>query len=154
MDEFGWLRFLPPTVADRRERMKEVKEKLQAGFQNYHITEHPKQAIETLIKVCRTNGVEPIVIVLPENSEFRSWYSPDAMAQIKRYLDDLREHQHVRVQDYRFSLNDDYFTDGQHLHEQGAWVFTHMLNQTLLQTFDRPVSAPRAAGVERPSTGP
>jgi hypothetical protein len=154
MDEFGWLRFLPPTVADRRERMKEVKEKLQAGFENYHITEHPKEAIEAMIKVSRANGVEPIVIVMPENSEFRSWYSPDAVAQIKSYLDELREREHVRVQDYRFSLDDQYFTDGQHLHEQGSWAFTHMLNQTLLQTLNYPASADRAVGTERPSATP
>src|SRR5262249_57181288 len=98
--------------------------------------------------------VEPIVIVMPENSEFRSWYSPDAMAQIKGYLDELREREHVRVQDYRFSLDDQYFTDGQHLHVQGAWVFTNMLNQTLLQTLDLPASADRAAPVKTRGTSP
>ena len=41
--------------------------------------------------------IRAAVVILPEGSECRAWYSPDSLAEVEHYLDQLRRDAFVKI---------------------------------------------------------
>jgi hypothetical protein len=87
----------------------------------------PIQALRDLIALCRREQIRVALVVMPESSEFRSWYSPEATATAGGLLEELRGRYGVEVIDARQWLADEDFEDGHHALTPGAEKFTARL---------------------------
>jgi hypothetical protein len=89
--------------------------------------EASRRALHDLLACCRREGIAVALLVMPESSTFRSWYSPEGWAESERLLADLRDAHGVEVIDANRWIADKEFSDGQHLRGDGATHFTTRL---------------------------
>jgi hypothetical protein len=76
---------------------------------------------------CRRERIPVVLILTPESSEFRSWYTPACWMATANLLDELRATYGVEILDARSWLEDDDFFDGHHHDVSGATKFTTRL---------------------------
>jgi hypothetical protein len=126
LDPYGWRASgLPP------ERLAEVTalahRQYDACYRSFAI--HPIQArrIDELIGRCRELGATPILMMMPEGSEFRRLLSPEGETRLQQLLDDLQARHGVRIIDARTWMGDEAFIDMHHLDGQAAMVFSERL---------------------------
>jgi hypothetical protein len=70
-----------------------------------------------------------VLVLMPEGSEFRSWYPPSELPQIESFLGALQREYQVPLVDARTWIADDDFADSHHLLLPGAAQFTKRLGQ-------------------------
>jgi hypothetical protein len=87
----------------------------------------PIRALRDLLELCRREQIQAALVVMPEASTFRSWYSPEATATTQRLLAELPARYGVAVINAREWLADRDFEDGHHVMTPGAEVFTARL---------------------------
>ncbi len=125
-DDWGYLLPGAPPPPDRCRREVACKmwaptlEQIQPG-------RGPCQALHDLLARCRREGIPAALVIMPESSFFRSWYSPRSRAAVQRVLAELRAVHGTPVIDANQWLDDDDFFDGHHVLERGADKFTARL---------------------------
>jgi hypothetical protein len=80
-----------------------------------------------LVALCRREHVPVVLVLTPEGSLFRSWYTPAARDGPRRLLAELQAVYGVPVIDGTEWLPDEDFTDGHHAAPAGAAAFTERL---------------------------
>jgi hypothetical protein len=103
------------------------------GLQHFHVTGVADQSLRHLLEACQTEGVEVVLLLTPESSEFRSWYPESARRHVDSYCTALSQAYGVRVVDARTWIADADFIDAHHAIPRGAEAFTRRLAQELLQ---------------------
>jgi hypothetical protein len=104
-------------------------------------------ALRELLELCRAEGISAALVLMPEGSEFRSWYPPAARAQIDHFLDELCRDCGAGVIDARLWLADEDFVDGHHPYPQGAARFSARLaREVIAPRLGRAGANPRSAG--------
>jgi hypothetical protein len=104
----------------------------------------PTQALRDLLGHCRQEGIAVALVLMPEGSQFRSWYPAQAREAIDGLMKDLAREEHVEVIDARTWVPDHGFWDSHHMLPHGAKIFTGRLIpevQRLLKQTD-PTRAP------------
>jgi hypothetical protein len=89
---------------------------------DYHVGGPGCAAIRDTLARCRDHGIRAAVVLMPESSEFRSWYGP-GYAEVTRFAESLG----VPVFDAREWVPDDGFSDGHHLTADGSAAFIDRL---------------------------
>ncbi len=89
----------------------------------------PCQALHDLAARCRREGIPVALVIMPESSFFRSWYSPRSRALVQRVLAELQAVHGTPVIDANQWLDDEDFFDGHHVLERGADKFTARLRE-------------------------
>ncbi len=74
-----------------------------------------------------------MLLLMPEGTEFQSWYHPAARAEIDTYLACLNREYEVPLVDARSWLPDTAFFDSHHLHGDGATAFTQRFAREVLE---------------------
>jgi hypothetical protein len=97
------------------------------SLNHFRLGAGPVRALHDLLKCCRCEGIAVVLVLMPESSEFRSWYRPESLETINRLLEEMRSTWGVPVVDARQWLADRDFTDGHHPEESGACIFTTRL---------------------------
>jgi hypothetical protein len=133
VDDWGWTLLTPlPWPAEERERRLEVaKGGYAPGLSRFRLGKKPAQALRELLDLCRREQIPAALVVMPESSQFRSWYSDAAKTAIRGLLDELSQTYGVEVIDAQCWLADDDFEDGHHALLHGANVFTYRLHAEL-----------------------
>jgi hypothetical protein len=90
------------------------------------------RAAEDLFDLCRHHGLRTAVLWMPESSEFRAWYPPEADAAAAAMLADWQERRGVTVVNARDWSPDGHLADGFHLTPEGAAAFTARLMREAL----------------------
>jgi len=80
-----------------------------------------------VLALCRREQIPVVLVLTPEGSLFRGWYSPLAREGPRRLLEELRAAYGVPVIDGTEWLPDEDFTDGHHVNPDGAAAFTGRL---------------------------
>jgi hypothetical protein len=80
-----------------------------------------------LLECCRREQIPVVLVLTPESSVFRGWYSADALSAVRQMLSELSEAHGVRIIDSRQWLADTDFLDGHHVLASGAKIFTTRL---------------------------
>lgn len=126
MDRAGWQPFGHEqiTAEERRRLMDEVHTQYGFGTRHFHIADGPRRALCDLLELCRQEGIRVMLVLMPESSEFRSWYSPGMKTEFPEFLRQLRERYGVPIIDARAWIADEEFWDGHHLMPHGASRFT------------------------------
>ena len=109
----------------------------------FRIDAEADRALRHFLSLCRKEHLPVTLLLLPEGSVCRGWYSPLALARLVSYLDGLREQFGVEVVDARRWVGDDGFSDSVHLLPRGANVFTRRFGREvyLSRQGDRQVRA-------------
>jgi hypothetical protein len=89
----------------------------------------PCAALREQLELCRQEGIAVALVLMPEGSDFRSWYSATARDQIEGFLGDLQRVYDVPLIDARSWIADEEFSDSHHLLRAGATEFTERLGR-------------------------
>lgn len=91
------------------------------------------QIVRVTIEMCRAEGIQVAVVILPEDRTFRSWYGPGVEERIRAYAHGLRAGCRVPVFDTRDWMPDEAFNDPHHLTAQGAREYSVRLNREVIR---------------------
>lgn len=132
IDNRGW-HLSPPAIAPATHEilMAEAFAGYWPGLMNFRIGKTPYRAIHELFDLCRREKIPSALVLMPEDSRFRTWYSPEAKTAIRNLLDELRQTYGVETIDARTWLPDYAFDDGHHALLGGALIFTRRIRAEL-----------------------
>ncbi|HTU92988.1 MAG TPA: hypothetical protein VMF69_23100 [Gemmataceae bacterium] len=98
---------------------------------NFRLGKTPYRAIHELLDLCRREKIPSALVLMPEDSQFRSWYSPGAKTAIRNLLDELKQTYGVECIDAQCWLPDYQFEDGHHALLGGTLIFTRRIRAEL-----------------------
>jgi hypothetical protein len=134
VDGYGWLAAGGPLPTDKRSaRTALAYRQYDAFYRDFRLARGPAQALRDVLTGCRAGGIEPVIVIMPEAGEFRTHYTVEARTGVNGFLSQVRDDFGVPMIDARDWVDDDGFTDGHHLHSEGALVFTKRFEQVIVQ---------------------
>lgn len=134
VDDCGWSEPIV-TTATPESRLRGLANSWQEFgvlLQHFELGAAPCRALRDLLDLCRAEGIPTVLVWMPEGTEFRSWYPPATLAQVRGHLTQLSREYAVPVIDARDWVADGDFSDGQHMLLHGAVVFTERFGREVL----------------------
>ncbi|MHB1421724.1 MAG: hypothetical protein ACYC3I_00730 [Gemmataceae bacterium] len=129
----GWRPWLERGSDDAfRARRAEVLAQTKPRLDHFSIGDTTDRALREILEECRRRHIKAALILMPEHSELRSWYTPDVQNQVNTYLDRLKQEFQVPVFDTRTWVADDEFHDLTHMTPSAAPPYTQRLGRELL----------------------
>lgn len=128
---------------ERRRLIDDARRRYVPSLQHFRIDADADRALRELLETCRSQRIAIVLFLMPESSEFRSWYPPEALCQLSDYLERLRRDYDAPVIDARCWLANWFFSDGHHLLRRGAELFTRRFSGEVLSVLDRATLASR-----------
>jgi hypothetical protein len=122
---------------ERRRLTDDARRRYASALQNFRIADDADRALREVLDLCRTERLAVVLFLMPESSEFRSWYSSAARHQLSAYLAALHGEYGVPLIDARCWITDWDFSDGHHLLRWGASAFTRRFVTEVLSVLDR-----------------
>lgn len=105
---------------------------------------HSIAAVNELLHDCRQHGIQVALVLLPEHSLCRSWYSPQARAVFAEYLKQVLQQHRVPIADTRTWVPDEDFADDYvHMQCKGVPRFSERLGREVVQPVVQGVSLDR-----------
>lgn len=144
-DGGGW--FLLPgewtTPEAKRNAWLAGERELKPLVQPVCIDPRSDTALRELLAECRRRDIKVALILLPEPSRTRSWYTTPANTLVRDYLIRLRNDYPVPVIDARTWVSDDEFTDSCHMAPKGVPAFSERLGREVVQPLieDKPLAS-------------
>jgi hypothetical protein len=132
----GWIRF--PFSSVTREQyqkyFKVARDEYSPLLATFRISPAADRLLREVLDTCRQNGISVIGLLrMPESTDFRKLYSPEASRTIDSYLKGLCEEYGIESIDASKWLSDDCFADGHHQLAHGAERFTLRLWDEVLE---------------------
>jgi hypothetical protein len=133
VDDWGWHIPITETwpIGERVGRLTFQYFAFYGELSQFRVGEKQTQAFRELLELCRRENIPAALVLMPESSHFRSWYSSQGRTAIRGLLDELNRTYHVKTIDANCWLDDDDFEDGHHALRHGAEVFTSRLRAEL-----------------------
>ncbi len=128
----GWALSREETPELIQRATASAKEGYYPPMQEFRIKETATQAYREFLALCRKDGVQVVLLLTPESTEFRRWYAADGPRQIDDWCAKMRRQEGVAIVDARNWLDDGDFLDGHHVLKRGADAFTKRLGEELL----------------------
>ena len=101
------------------------------GLMDFRLGKTQYRVIHELLDLCRREKIPSALVMMPEDSHFRSWYSPEAKTAVRNLLEELRQTYGVECIDAQYWLPDYDFEDGHHALLDGAMIFTRRIRAEL-----------------------
>jgi Protein of unknown function (DUF1574) len=140
LDRTGWMtRRDAATAEERRHATEHARREYYRPLQEFHITASADRPLRDTLALCRREGIQVVLVVAPEGSEFRGWYPAPAWPEIEAYLDGLRREYGVPLVNARCWIDDADLIDGHHVFERGADRFSERLAREALRPLLRPL---------------
>lgn len=124
LSDYGWLPFPSVTPEQRRRGMENARQEYAAMLNAYQVTEPADRAMHNLLRRCQAERIETALLVMPEGSQFRAYYTPVARQQFNDYMESLSREFSLPVYDATDWCEDDDFWDSHHLLASGAKHFS------------------------------
>jgi len=115
-----------------RTQMASIEYQTKPRLDHFFISETTDHALREILEECHRRHIKAALILMPEHSQVRSWYTPAVHEQIHDYLDRLKREYRIAVFDTRTWLADEDFYDWTHMAPSAAAPFTLRLGRTLL----------------------
>jgi hypothetical protein len=128
-DRWGCRILLPVNAAFCASRRELARTQYRPTLGGLHVGAGPRRALRDLVERCRRERIAVVLVLMPESSEFRSWYSSRGLAEVRDLLEELGDG--CNLVDARTWLPDTDFRDGHHVHANGARAFTMRLREEL-----------------------
>lgn len=142
-DRGGWFP-LPweLTPEERHKAWLDGDDKIKPLLQPLSIDPRSDSALRELLAECRQREIKVALILLPEPSWTRGWYTDQTHAVVRDYLSRLRQDYPVPIVDARVWATDDEFSDSTHMGKKGVPVFSERLGREVVQPIidDMPLS--------------
>jgi hypothetical protein len=138
LDGWGWSPGLdenPPDRAVRATRLARHEPIYRGHFDGYAVHPLADRAVREAVVLAQRHGARVAFSYLPESTEFRGWYPPDAERTAWRYLDGLCREFEIPLIDCRTWLDDGLVADGFHPTQTGAMAFTRRFAPAVAATF-------------------
>jgi hypothetical protein len=121
---------------------------------DFHVSPEVDGLFQEMLDTCREEKIEVIGLLrMPEGSEFRKLYSPEAARAIDSFLKRLCEKNHTQLIDASQWLSDDCFADSHHLWPKGAERFSLRLWDEVLEKHVYGVRPSQVASVPKIEDG-
>ena len=133
---YGWSRIPFPSVTQEQyeKYFKVAHDAYGPTLENFRIAPEADRLFREMLDTCRQNAISVIGLLrMPESTDFRKLYSPEADRVIDTYLKGLCEEYGTESIDASQWLSDDCFIDGHHLLAHGAERFTLRLWDEVLE---------------------
>ena len=132
-DPTGWHPWLDHGTAEEfRARIPKVQAETKPRLDHFHVSETADRALRELLEVCRRHNTKAALILMPEHSELRGWYSPQVCERLNSYMNRLRDDYRVPVIDTRDWVPDDGFHDPTHMAPVSTPPFTKRLGREVI----------------------
>jgi len=122
-----------PDRAEIVRRTAAVRANYYSNLQHFQIRDSSRQAMREVLELCRHKNIQVALLITPESSEFRSWYSPEAKQATNTFCQELGKEFSTPIIDAREWLSDDCFSDGHHVLPEGAKKLTTRIGTDVLQ---------------------
>lgn len=131
----GWfpLPWETTTAEAKRRALLDGEEKLKPLVQPVRIDPRSDTALCELLAECRQRGINAALILMPEPSGTRNWYTPQSRAVLRDYLTRLHRDRAVPIIDTRAWVADDDFSDTCHMSQTGVPSFCERLGREVVQ---------------------
>ena len=100
---------------------------------DFKLADNPVRAFDEVLRLARIDGTRTVLLVTPESSTFRSWYSEQAKESLARFLEAKQAQFGMPVVNANEWLSDEEFVDGHHVLMPGADHFTRLLAERVLE---------------------
>jgi hypothetical protein len=126
VDRSGWLGYGPAVfdAEEHRQAMERARESYLAALDHFRISPVPDRALRHMLDLCRRKQIRTMLLLMPEEAEFQSWYPAEARREIDRYVARLSQQYRAPLIDARCWAADNSFADGHHLLPEPAAEFT------------------------------
>jgi hypothetical protein len=135
MDGAGWL----PTDWDvvspdfRHQCTEQEHELFASAFAGFRLGARPRQALCDLLECCRREEIPVTLVLMPEGTACRGWYTPSMEGALRLLLAELTRSYSARVIDARDWVADEHFYDSHHLLPSGAALFSARLAREVVR---------------------
>jgi hypothetical protein len=120
------------TPEERRDLTADSGRRYYRKLQDFCVATDADRALRALLDLAHDRGIGVVLFLMPEASEFRSWYTPAALERLSAYLASLQQDYGLPLIDARRWISDDDFWDGHHLLRHGAATFTERFGSRIL----------------------
>jgi hypothetical protein len=131
-DRTGWVA-VPPNPNASAEQMQVLakinRDVFEPSLRDFRPADASRKGLCLILEECRQRGIPAVLVLMPEGSVIRSWYTPATHAGVDAMLAELRADFAVPLIDARTWVADDGFCDQIHLLTTGADIFTRRLAQ-------------------------
>lgn len=144
LDGWGWLPGLDeehPDAVARAGRLRHCEGTYRGHLNGFAIHADADRALRESVAVARSHGTRVAFAWLPESTEFRGWYPPEAERLGRDHLAGLCRELGVPLINARVWMPDAVLADGFHLTRDGAADFTRRFGPAVAEIF--PDLAPR-----------
>lgn len=86
-------------------------------------------ALRESLALVREHDIPTVLILMPEGTDFQSWYSPAVREQLDTFMRELESEYGIRTIDARNWLRDSAFNDSHHMLKSGAIEFSDRLTR-------------------------
>ena len=131
IDGSGWVNS-PAGMASTEYRSAAIKrthDEYSAYLKGFQLGGAPSDAFREELQLCQREGIRVVLLLMPEGSDFRSWYAPGDWRQVEEFVAGLQREFHVPLINAREWIADEYFSDSHHLLAAGAEEFTLRLGR-------------------------
>jgi hypothetical protein len=126
----GWRPWLERgTTEEFHALIPGIKLQTKPCLDNFCVSETSDSALREILEECRRQHIKAALILMPEHSELRSWYSPAVCKQVSAYLDRLHNEYQTPIFDTREWVDDEAFQDLTHMAPPAAPPFTRRLGR-------------------------
>lgn len=134
-DESGWfpLTWGAATEEERRRAVARGAEQVKPLLDPLRIDPRSDTALRELLQDCQARGVHAVLVLMPEHSQTRAWYSPKARTLMSDYLDRVGREYNLPLVDTREWVGDEDFVDYCHIKERGARPFSERFGREVIQ---------------------
>jgi hypothetical protein len=131
IDDCGWVvqAFGSPNDEQRRLAVARARQEYAFYLNSFRLGGPACQALRELLELCHDQRIRAALVLMPEGTDFRSWYSAPVWAQIESYLDGLSQEFATPIVNARDWVADEDFVDSHHLMMRGAAAFTDRLGR-------------------------
>jgi hypothetical protein len=126
------------TLQESRDLTADAHRRYFRKLQGFHIASSADRALREILDLCRNQGINVLLFLMPEATEFRAWYAAASQQRLSTYLAGLQRQYGIPLVDARFWIPDSNFYDSHHLLRNGATVFTQ---QFATEIFPRVLSS-------------
>ncbi len=134
-DRNGWFPLPWETITPEAKQrgLLDGIEKIKPLLEDLHPDPRSDRALRELLEGCRRHGIRTALILMPEPSFTRGWYSPRTRTLVREYLTHIREQEQVPIIDARAWQSDDEFADASHMARVGVPAFSARLAREVVQ---------------------
>jgi hypothetical protein len=130
LDGWGWLP-IPRDSTETAALLGRDRALTQPLLDDYRISGIAEQALRSLLDECRTHDIKTVLVLMPEHSALRSWYSPATRTKLAAYLHRLSAEYQAPVVDASAWCDDEGFGDCCHLQPHAARAFSERFGREI-----------------------